>query len=80
MMIAGTFKLANSTKAIAESNRETVLIPANVELTILNGDVEWDGIVKIRSQNNVLLVRVQDLHHGIGLLPEPVRQLRFFSR
>jgi hypothetical protein len=71
MMIAGTFKLTNGTTAISEKDRKSaVLIPAGARVVIVDGDIEGDKLLKIRYQENVLLIRPADFRDALHLVAE----------
>ena len=73
MVVAGTFKFTNGTMAIfpeKNNHRSVILIPANARVVVLGEDTESGSFIKIRYQDNVLLVRPEDFRYGIGLLSE----------
>ena len=58
-----TFKLNTSTTAILNENnqRTMVTIPANAVVTLVDGDVEGNGFVKVRYQDKILSMFAFDL-------------------
>jgi hypothetical protein len=71
MMIAGTFKLTNGTKAISEKDpKSLVQIPAGACVVVVDGDIERDKLLKIRYQEKVLLVRPADFRDALDLVVE----------
>jgi hypothetical protein len=58
-----TFKLKTSTFAILgdQDNRSVVTIPAQSLVTLVVGDPEGDGFVKIRYRDRILLMFAIDL-------------------
>jgi hypothetical protein len=57
------FKLNTSTSAILSENtsRSVVTIPANAVVTLVDGDPEGDGLVKVRYRDQVLSMFAVDL-------------------
>jgi hypothetical protein len=57
------FKLNTSTTAILNENsqRTMVTIPANAVVTLVDGDVEGNGFVKVRYQDKILSMFAFDL-------------------
>lgn len=71
MMIAGTFKLTNSTMALSEQGRKNVvLIPAGASVVVVEGDIEGDQLLKIRYQERVLLIRPADFRDALDSVAE----------
>jgi hypothetical protein len=58
-----TFKLSTSTTAILSENDQRVIvtIPANAVVTLMVGDPDGDGFVKVRYRDHVLSVFAIDL-------------------
>jgi hypothetical protein len=66
--VENTLKLKNDSKAIfSEDNQwRVIVVPANAQVVIVQGDIEQDRFVKIRYQDKVLLILSEDLRRGIG--------------
>ena len=66
-----TLKLRNDCKAIFSEDDKwrVVVIPANAQVTLVEGDIEQDRLVTIRYQGKVVLILSEDLRRGIGLVP-----------
>jgi hypothetical protein len=76
MIIAGTFKFTNGAMAIfpeKNNHRGVILIPANARVEVLGEDTRNDSFINIRYDDKVLLIRPEDLRHGIGLGSDPSR-------
>lgn len=58
-----TFRLNASTMAVLSENgqRTLVVIPAHAIVSVIVGDINGDGLVKVRYQNRVLPVFADDL-------------------
>jgi hypothetical protein len=76
MIIEGTFKFRNGAMAILpekNNHRSVIFIPPNARVEILGKDTRNDSFITIRYDDNVLLIRPEDLRYGIGLGPDPSR-------
>jgi hypothetical protein len=60
-----TFKLNTPTSAILEENDapRVVTVPANAVVTLVGGDTEGNGFVKVRYRDQVLSVFAVDLRN-----------------
>jgi hypothetical protein len=63
MMPQRMFRLNNSTMAVASENgqRALVALPAHAVVTVIVGDINGDGFIKIRFRNQVLVMLADDL-------------------
>ncbi len=61
-----TFRLNASTMAVLSENgqRTLVAIPAHAIVTVIVGDLNGDGFVKVRYQNRILTVFADDLRRA----------------
>jgi hypothetical protein len=62
-MSQGTFRLSRPTLAIRRENdqRSMVTIPANALVTLVDGDTEGKGFVKVRFEDKVVSMFAVDL-------------------
>ena len=56
-----TFKLKTTTLAIHSENDQMVTIPANALLTLVDGDADGNGFVKVRYRDQVRIMFAEDL-------------------
>ena len=70
-----TFTLKNGSMAVSSDSNHSrvVLIPANTQVILVEGDIERDRFVTIRYAGNRLLMLSEDLRRGIGLVSDQPR-------
>jgi hypothetical protein len=56
-----TFKLKMTTLAIHPENDQMVTIPANALVTLVDGDTDGNGFVKVRYRDQVTIMFAEDL-------------------
>jgi hypothetical protein len=74
-MAGNAYRLKTGTMAIFSEGdrRSVVLIPANAEVLLVGGHMDYDTFVKIRHRGKVLLMLSEDLRSATGLVADRSR-------
>jgi hypothetical protein len=74
-MAGNAYNLKTGTMAILSEGdrRSVILIPANAQVLLVGGQMEYDTFVKIRYRGKVLLMLSEDLRCASGLVANQSR-------